>query len=91
MDNLIELNKYPLPVIDEMVKKTRKIGLGVMGFAHMLYKMGIPYNSQESVDLISKIMNFVNTNAQEASVELAKVRGAFPAWKGSSIRCMPGS
>lgn len=83
LDNLIELNKYPLPEIDEMVKKTRKIGLGVMGYAHLLYRLGIPYNSQKAVDLIGEIMKFVNTNAIEASKELAKIRGVFPAWKGS--------
>ncbi|MBI3626827.1 adenosylcobalamin-dependent ribonucleoside-diphosphate reductase, partial [Candidatus Uhrbacteria bacterium] len=83
LDNLIELNKYPLPEIDAMVKKTRKIGLGVMGYAHLLFKLGIPYNSQAAIDLIQKIMEFVNANAIEASKELSKVRGVFPAWKGS--------
>jgi ribonucleoside-diphosphate reductase alpha chain len=83
MDNMIELNKYPIPAIDYMVRQTRKVGVGVMGFAQMLYKIGIPYNSEEAVNLIEKIMKTIHTSIQEASVELAEERGVYPAWQGS--------
>ncbi len=83
MDNMIELNKYPIPAIDYMVRQTRKIGIGVMGFAQMLYKLNIPYSSQEAVDLIEKIMKTIHTSIEEESMVLAEERGVYPAWKGS--------
>ncbi|MDD5043370.1 MAG: vitamin B12-dependent ribonucleotide reductase [Patescibacteria group bacterium] len=83
MDNMIDLNKFPLPVIRENVSKTRKIGLGAMGFAQLLFKLGIPYNSEESVALIEKIMKFIYEIAKDESIKMAETRGVFPAWRGS--------
>jgi ribonucleoside-diphosphate reductase alpha chain len=83
LDNMIELNKYPIPAIDYMVRQTRKTGFGVMGFAQMLYKIGVPYNSQEAVDLIEKIMKHIAEACQAESMVLAEERGVYPAWKGS--------
>ena len=72
LDNVIEVNQYPLPEIDAMTKKTRKIGLGVMGFADMLLYMGVPYNSEEGVALAEEIMDTVNSIGHQASEELAE-------------------
>ncbi|MBI4122022.1 MAG: vitamin B12-dependent ribonucleotide reductase [Parcubacteria group bacterium] len=83
MDNMIELNKYPIPAIDYMVRQTRKIGIGVMGFAQMLYKVGLPYNSDEAVRLMERIMKHLHESIQEASMALAEERGVYPAWQGS--------
>jgi len=83
LDNVIEVNKYPLSRIEKMSKGTRKIGLGVMGFADMLIKMGIPYDSKEAVFQAEKVMSFILKESRTASALLAKKRGNFLYYKGS--------
>ncbi len=83
LDNVIDMNRYPLLEIEEIVEKTRKIGLGIMGWADMLIQLEIPYDSKEALKLADKLMKFINEKGHHASEELAKVRGAFPAFKGS--------
>lgn len=83
LDDVIEVNRYPLPQIDNMSKTTRRIGLGVMGFADALYKLGIAYNSQEGLAFGERIMQVLNDESHLASEILAEERGVFPAWEGS--------
>ncbi|MDF2989172.1 MAG: ribonucleoside-diphosphate reductase, adenosylcobalamin-dependent [Eubacterium sp.] len=83
LDNVIEVNKYPLPEIDQMTRGTRKIGLGIMGWADMLCALGIPYNSQRAIDMADKVMEFIQKNAQLASQELAEQKGVFPYYEDS--------
>jgi ribonucleoside-diphosphate reductase alpha chain len=83
MDNMIDRNHYSLPQIKENVLKTRKIGLGLMGFAEGLYKLSIPYNSNKAVKLIEQILKFIKEEGIKASSELAKTRGVFPTFHGS--------
>lgn len=84
LDNVIDANKYPLEKIDFTTKQTRKIGLGIMGWADLLLYLGIPYDSDEAVRLAGKLMNYITTTGRRESEELAKSRGAFPLF-GESI------
>ena len=83
LDDVIDVNPYPLPEIDEIVKANRRVGLGVMGWADMLFKLGIPYDSPEGIALADRVMGFVNDEAIKETQRLAEERGPFPAWPQS--------
>jgi ribonucleoside-diphosphate reductase alpha chain len=83
LDNVIDMNSYPLKRIADTTRSNRKIGLGVMGFADMLFMLGVRYDSEDGIKLAEKIMKFVLQRATAASQKLAAERGAFPNFKGS--------
>lgn len=83
LDNMIDMNQYPMPEIAEMTRGNRKIGLGVMGLAHLFIRLGISYHSPKAIAVAKGIMSFIEHQAQERSMELADARGVFPNFKGS--------
>ncbi|MFA7675842.1 MAG: adenosylcobalamin-dependent ribonucleoside-diphosphate reductase [Candidatus Shapirobacteria bacterium] len=80
LDNVVEINEFPVQKIRDMVTSSRRIGVGVMGFADALFKMGVKYDSEEGIIWAEKMMKFVTESAREATCELAKIRGVFPLW-----------
>ena len=83
LDNVIDMNRYPIPEIEAMSKSTRRIGVGVMGFSDMLVQLGIQYDSKDALFMGSQVMQYIQGEAHRASSALAEQRGSFPAWDGS--------
>jgi ribonucleoside-diphosphate reductase alpha chain len=83
LDNVIDANQYPLPEITDLAQRIRRIGLGVMGYADLLIRLGVPYNSAEGVEIGRRIMEFLDEESKKESERLAEVRGAFPEWERS--------
>ena len=83
LDNIIDMNRYPIPEIERMTHANRRIGLGLMGFADMLYAMRIPYDSDDAIALGREVMEFIQKEARQMSDELALERSPFPNWEGS--------
>ena len=84
LDNVIDMNNYPIHEIAEMSRTTRRIGVGVMGFSDLLVQLGIQYDSEEALTLGEEVMRIIQDEAYKASIELAETRGTFPSWEGSS-------
>ncbi len=86
LDNVIDLNKYPIPQIKDQTMKNRRIGLGVMGFSRMLFKMGIRYDSDIGYEIGEEVMKFINEEGRKMSHELGRARGSFPGFKNSTLK-----
>jgi ribonucleoside-diphosphate reductase alpha chain len=86
LDNVIDANKYPIEQIEQQSRKNRRIGLGVMGWADLLVQLRLPYNHDDAAALGEQVMAFIETEARNQSSELAKHRGRFPNWEGSTYR-----
>lgn len=86
LDNVIDAGTYPLPQITDTVRANRRIGLGVMGWADMLFQLGIPYNSDEGINLAKQVMKFIQTESWSASEQLAQEKGVFPRWNQSAFK-----
>ncbi|MBI4228772.1 MAG: adenosylcobalamin-dependent ribonucleoside-diphosphate reductase, partial [Deltaproteobacteria bacterium] len=84
LDNAIEVNNFPLFQVEEITKKNRKIGLGLMGFAEMLINLGISYDSVEAINIAEKVMSFISNESINASIKLAEERGCYPNWAKSA-------
>jgi ribonucleoside-diphosphate reductase alpha chain len=85
LDNVLDRNQYPFPEIEAATLRTRKIGLGIMGFADLLIALSVPYDSSEALSIASQLMSFIQSHAHEASRFLAQERGTFPAYSRSRL------
>ncbi|MGH7385369.1 MAG: ribonucleotide reductase N-terminal alpha domain-containing protein, partial [Candidatus Rokuibacteriota bacterium] len=86
LDDVIEVNPYPLAQVDEMVKANRRVGLGIMGWADLLFTLGVPYDGEEAIELAERLMAFIKDKGHDQSARLAEERGPFPHWGRSIYR-----